>query len=162
MSFSVAKSHLRHDLSLEITVSINQESHKHLPSSSLCPEHLFFSLDYFWCPPGRPQPFWRTHASCRNTLVVQPRCRPAAASPAWAELPRLSFILSSPTLNEVNFDIFTSRAAPHISLTATGETCHVLKPHRAVFVLLWGAVQCCFAAGALASRISHCNHHSNL
>lgn len=160
MSFSVAKSHLRDDLSLETTVSINQASLKHLPSSSLCPD-LFFSLDYFWCPPGRPQPFWRTRSSCRNLLVVQPRSRPAAIHPAWAELPRPSFILSSPTLDEMNFDIFTSRAAPHVSLTAAGETRHVSKPRRAVFVLLWGAAQHCFAAGALASRISHGNR-SNL
>lgn len=161
MSFSVAKSRLRDDLSLETTVSINQASLKHLPSSSLCPEHLFFSLYYFWCPPGRPQPFWRTRSSCRNLLVVQPRCHPAAIRPAWAELPRLSFSLSSPTLDEVNFDIFTSRAAPHVSITAAGETRHVLKPRRAVFVLLRGAAQHCFAAGTLASRISHGNR-SNL
>ena len=161
MSFGEAKSHLRDDLSLETTVSINEASLKHLPSSSACPEHLFFSLDYFWCPPGRPQPFWRTRSSCRNLLVVQPRCRPAATSPAWAELLRLSFILSSSTLDEMNFDIFTRRAAPRVSLTAAGETCHMSKPHRTVFVLLWGAAQRCSAAGALASRISHSNR-SNL
>jgi len=112
MSFSEAKSHLRDDLSLETTVSINQASLKHLPSSSSCPEHLFFSLDYFWCSPGKHQPFWRTCSSRRNLLLVQPRCHPAAISPAWAEVPQLSFILSSPTLDEVNFDIFTARAAP--------------------------------------------------
>lgn len=161
MSFSVAKSHLRDDLSLETTVSVYQACLKHILSSSLCPEHLFFSLDYFWCLPGRPQPFWKTHASCRNLLAVQPRCHLAVLSPAWAELLRLSFILPSPTLDEVNFDIFTPRAAPHVSLTAAGETCHVSKPRQAVFVLLWGTTQRCFAAGALASRISHGNH-SNL
>lgn len=128
MIFNAAKSHLRDDLSLEATMSINQASLKHLPSSSPCPEHLFFALDFFWCPPRRAQPLWRTHSSHRNLLVLQPRRRPAAISPAWAELPRLSFILSSPTLDEVNFDIFTSGAAPHVSLTAAGETCLVPKP----------------------------------
>lgn len=155
MSFSAAKSHLRGDLSLKTTASINQTNLKHLPSSGSCPERLFFSLDYFWCPPGRPQPFWRTHSSRRNLLVVQPRYRPATISSAWTESPRLSFVLSSPTLDEVNFGIFIPRAAPHVSLTTTDAT--LLKPRQAVFVLLWGATQRCVVAEAPASRISHGN-----
>lgn len=127
MSFNAAKSHLRGDLSLKTTVSINQTNLKHLPSSGSCPEHLFFSLDYFWCPPGRPQPFWRTHSSRKNLLVVQPRYHPATICPAWTASPRLSFILSSPTLDEVNFGVFIPRAAPRVSLTATDEPCHVVE-----------------------------------
>lgn len=101
MSFSAAKSQLRDDLNPENTVSINQVSN--ISPSALCVLNTyFFSLDYFWCPSGRPQPCWRTCSSLGNLTVVQPRCHPASP-----ELPRLSFILSSPTLDEVILAIFT-------------------------------------------------------